>query len=56
MPPNEVEWTDYALILGDTMLQDIGHHLPNVAGSHAKKELIPHPLLCEERRPTRCNN
>jgi len=31
-----VEWADYALILGDTMLQDIGHHLANVTGSHPK--------------------
>jgi len=34
--PNEVEWADYALILGDAMLKDIGHHLLNVIGSHPK--------------------
>jgi len=49
--PNEVEWADYALTLGDTMLQDIGHHLPNVIGSHPKRinpstSSVPSHICC----------
>jgi len=46
-----VEWADYALILVDTMLQDIVRHLPNVAGWQPKRispstSFVPSHMYC----------